>query len=417
MTPLGLGGAWVASELWVIGKAGLPYRVHALNPMKEGYFFFSEDEMAEMNADTNTLYPLGPVDAIKAVVAGPGRFGPRFWSAFGNALAGRREGLRIRLFGLWHFAVACHWAGQLKNEDVAHIHAQWIHASGTVAMYGAWLLDRSFSFTGHAADLFRDRCALLDKIERADFIICISEFHRRFYLENGASPEKLRLAYCGIDTTRFAPGRRTRREGEPVHILSSGRLVAKKGFAILVEACRLLRDRGHSFRCTIAGSGPDEGTLREQIADAGLDALVTLTGETLEQTAVPGFMHGGDIYVLACIWAPDNDVDGLPMMLMEAMACGLPAISTRLVGIPDLIRDGETGILVDPNDPEALADAIMRLSEDEDEACRLATAGRRHLEDRFDLQTCLEPLIDAFREKLQPRDLSSSHPRPPENDT
>jgi glycosyltransferase involved in cell wall biosynthesis len=384
----------------VLSKAGIPFRVHALNPMKEGYFFFSEDETEEMNRETNTLYPLKTADAMKAVLAAPGRFGPRFWSALGNALTGRRESLRIRLVGLWHFAVACHWAGQLMDEDVSHIHAQWIHSSGTVAMYGAWLLGRSFSFTGHAADLFRDRCALLDKIARAEFIICISEFHRRFYLENGARPEQLHLAYCGIDTTRFTPCRRIRAEGEPVHIISSGRLVAKKGFSVLIEACRILRDRGLPFRCTIAGGGPDEAKLRRQIAEAGLERQVTLTGEALAQESVPDFMHGGDIYALACIWAADNDVDGLPMMLMEAMACGLPAVSTRLVGIPDLVRDGETGLLVEPDDAEALAGALMRLAEDEDLARSLAEAGRRHLENRFDLRTCLAPLVGKYREKL-----------------
>jgi glycosyltransferase involved in cell wall biosynthesis len=400
MTPQGLGGAWIANEIEVIERAGIPFRIHALNPPKEGFFFFSPEKTAAMNRDTNTLYPLPVAAAARAVLAAPFRFGARFWSALGNALTGRRETLRIRLVGLWHFAVACHWAGQLARQEVSHIHAQWIHSSGTVAMYGAWLLDRSFSFTGHAADLFRDRCALHDKIARADFIICISEFHRSFYLEHGARPDQLRIAYCGIDTDRFSPARRARPEGAPVHILSSGRLVPKKGFAVLIEACRILRERGVAFRCTIAGSGPDGPALGRQIVEAGLEGDVTLTGETLDQETVPEFMHGGDIYALACRWAPDKDVDGLPMMLMEAMACGLPTVSTRLVGIPDLIRDGETGLLVASDDAESLAEALARLARDDALAARLSGAGRRHLEETFDLRTCLEPLIGAFRERL-----------------
>lgn len=400
MTPMGLGGVWVASELQAIEEAGIPFQVHALHPMKEGYFFFSKQKTADVNEKTNVLYPLSMLDAFKAVLVAPFRFGTRFWSALGNAISGRRESFRTRLVGLWHFAVACRWAGQLVDKPVAHIHSQWIHASGTVAMYGAWLLGRPFSFTGHAADLFRNRCALLDKIERADFIVCISEFHRRFYLENGARTEQLLLAYCGIDTSHFTPRRRRRAQNEPVHILSSGRLVAKKGFPVLIEACRILWERGFPFHCTIAGSGPDEAALRRQVAEAGLESQITLTGRSLEQEALPAFMHGGDIYALACIWAPDNDVDGLPMMLMEAMACGLPAISTRLVGIPDLIRDGETGLLVEPNDAGALADALMRLAQEEELAERLAQAGRRHVEEKFDLRTCLEPLIEAYRKRL-----------------
>ena len=111
-------------------------------------------------------------------------------------------------------------------------------------------------------------------------------------------------------------------------------------------------------------------------------------------------MHGGDVYVLPCVWAADGDVDGLPQMLMEAMACGLPAVSTRLVGIPDLIRDDETGVLVPPNDTAALADAIAGLMGDPARAKRLADAGLRWVHERFDLSDCLEPLIDRYRQRL-----------------
>ena len=399
MTTQGVGDAWVGNELRIVRSADIPFALHAL--MRPGATYFTAPDIAALNEATRYLYPLSQSAVIGAVLAGPTRFGGRFWAALGEALTGPRESLRNRVVGLWHFAVACHWAAQLRDDKVSHIHSQWIHSGGTVAMYGAWLLGRSFSFTGHAADLFRNRQALATKIRRADFIICISEFHRQFYIENGADPDKLRIAYCGIDTTHFTPNRRVRPAGEPVHILSSGRLVEKKGFADLIRACAILRDRGFDFRCTIAGSGPDEAELRTQIAQAGLEDLVTLTGQALKQEDIPAFMYGGDIYTLPCVWASDNDVDGLPQMLMEAMACGLPAVSTRLVGIPDLIHDGETGLLVAPNDPEALADALMRLEADEDLAQTLSEAGYRHLVDKFDLDRCLEALLDEFRARLE----------------
>jgi glycosyltransferase involved in cell wall biosynthesis len=399
MTTQGVGDAWVGNELRVVQAAGIPFALHAL--MRPGATYFTSPDIAALNEGTNYLYPLSRLAVAKAVLAGPARFGGRFFTALGEALTGPRESLRNRGVGLWHFAVACHWAGQLQDKDVSHIHSQWIHSGGTVAMYGAWLLGRSFSFTGHAADLFRNRQALATKIRRANFIICISEFHRQFYLENGARPEQLRIAYCGIDTSHFTPRRRKRDRGQPWHILSSGRLVEKKGFADLIRACAILRDRGLAFRCTIAGSGPDEADLRAQIAAAGLDDLVVLTGQALKQEDIPDFMATGDVYALPCVWASDNDVDGLPQMLMEAMACGLPAVSTRLVGIPDLIRDGETGLLVEPNDPQALADALMRLEADENLADDLSRAGYRHLVDKFDLDRCLDPLLEEFRARLE----------------
>jgi glycosyltransferase involved in cell wall biosynthesis len=355
-----------------------------------------------MGRETNYLYPLPPVATLVNALAAPVRFGTRFAAAFWNALTGERESLRIRAVTLWHLVVACHWAATLRGQDVRHIHSQWIHSGGTVAMYGAWLLGTSFSFTGHAADLFRNRAALRDKIRRADFIICISDFHRRFYLDNGARPEQLRIAYCGIDTSHFAPRPRNRAEGEPFRILSSGRLVEKKGFRVLIEACAILKARGLDFTCAIAGSGPLDSALRAQVRDAGLDGRVTLTGEALKQEAIPDFMEGGDVYCLPCVWASDNDVDGLPQMLMEAMACGLPAVSTDLVGIPDLVIDGQTGLLVPPEDATALADALQRMAGDPALAQRLAAAGRAHVITDFDLGTCLEPLLDQYRKRLEP---------------
>ncbi len=398
MTVRGVGAPWVGNELRVVDRHGIPFRLNALSRPAEGYF--KSEDIAEIERETTYIYPL-PVAAFALnVAAAPMRFGGKFFAALWNALTGPRESVRNRLVGILHFAVACHWAGMMRGESVTHIHSQWIHSGGTVAMYGAWLLDRPFSFTGHAADLFRERAALSDKIARADFIICISEFHRQFYIEHGADPDKLHIAYCGIDTSHFIPNRRQRPKDEPVHILSSGRLVAKKGFADLIAACGLLRDRGLSFRCTIAGSGPDEADLRGQIAALNLEDWITLTGEALQQEDIPDFMATGDIYTLPCIWAADNDVDGLPQMLMEAMACGLPAVSTRLVGIPDLISDGDTGLLVEPEDVKGLADGLMQLAKDENYAQKLAIAGRRHLEDRFDLQNSLDPLMEQFRTKL-----------------
>lgn len=399
MTPQGVGDAWVGNELRIVKAAGLPVSIHGLN--RPGATYFKSEDVDAMARETRYIYPVSSAAVLGAVLAAPLRFGPRAFAALGNALFGRRESFRIRLTALWHFALACHWAASVRGETIAQIHSQWIHSAGTVAMYGAWLLDRPFSFTGHAADLFRNRAALSDKIARAETIFCISEFHRQFYIDEGADPAKLQVVYCGIDTGHFTPRRRVRPEGAPLHILSSGRLVEKKGFAVLIQACALLKARGVDFHCTIGGSGPDEADLRAQIAAAGLEETVTLTGEALKQEDLPAFMGSGDVYCLPCVWASDNDVDGLPQMLMEAMACGIPAVSTRLVGIPDLVIDGQTGLLVPPEEAEPLADALARLGGDEALAQRLAKNGHKHVAEVFDIHTCLEPLLTRYRAALE----------------
>ena len=316
-----------------------------------------------------------------------------------NALFGERESVTTRLTVIAHLFLACHWARSLSARQIGLIHAHWIHSSGTVGMYASWLTGIPFSFTGHAVDLFRDRVALRDKIRRAKFIVCISEFHRRFYLEHGAHESQLVTVHCGIETDRYKFRHRTSLPDIP-HIISIGRLIEKKGLEYLIDACGILRDRGVPFRCTIAGDGPLMDPLRKRIRAIKLETIVEVTGKAVLQENLSEFMQSGDLFAQPCVWSSDNDVDGTPRTLMEAMACGLPSISTRLAGIPDIIQDGESGLLVPPNDANALADSIQRLIEDTQLTDRLSRGGRDKVEREFKLPDCLAPLTDKFQQIL-----------------
>lgn len=398
ITPTGIASAWVANEIDVVRRHGVPVKLHSLWPSKQK--FFSSDWAKELDASTNVIYPVPPLSGSVSVLVAPFIFGSRFFAAMTNAIFGKRENLRNRVVAFGHFLVACHWARKLRGERVDHIHSQWIHSGGTVGMYGAWLLGVPFSFTGHAADLFRERVALEDKVRRADFIVCISRFHEDLFLSLGAKNEQLHIVYCGIDITHFVPRSLPRLPGELIKIVSSGRLVEKKGFAVLIEACTILKQRNVQFRCLIGGDGPQEAELRKMIKVGALEQHVTITGRPLTQEGLPEFMHSGHIYALPCVWAKDGDVDGLPQMLMEAMACGLPVISTKLVGIPDLIEHERSGLLVESGDAVQLADAIQRLIDDPALARRLAEEGGQVVRERFEINTALQPLIRLFEQRL-----------------
>ncbi|HWE37751.1 MAG TPA: glycosyltransferase family 4 protein [Isosphaeraceae bacterium] len=399
ITTSGIGNAWVAAELEVMERKGIPFALHSLRGPHQN--FFGSPWAARLDRQTRRIYPLPPASFALSVLLAPLLFGRRFFEVLGNALVGERESFRGRLASIAHAFVACHWARRLRDGDepVALVHAHWAHSAATVGMYGAWLLGVPFSFTGHAVDLFRDRVALRDKVRRADFIVCISEFHRDFYKKLGARDERLHVVYCGIDADAFAFRRPPRGDRRP-RILSVGRLVEKKGFHVLVDACRALADRGLAFDCVIAGDGPWEARLREQVARLGLEGVVTITGKPLLQEELPDFLAGGDLFAQPCVWSSDNDVDGTPRTLMEAMACGAPSVSTRLAGIPDILEHDRSGLLVEPGDVVGLADALRRLIEDPALADRLARGGREQILRKFQIDDCLEPLADLFRRRL-----------------
>ena len=399
ITTEGIANAWVGNELRIVEQAGIPFRLHAMRPAPQTCF---EAEWAErINQATRVLYPLPLLGMLVSVVVAPFLFRRRLLTSLWNALTGERESTRARLAALAHLFVAAHWARALRSDDVRLVHAQWAHSCGTIGMYGAWLLNVPFSFTGHATDLFRDRVALRDKVRRADTIVCISTFHRDFYRKLGARDDQLVLAYCGVDVDGLVPKpREDTAKKTPFRIIASGRLVEKKGFFDLIEGCRILADDGLAFECEIAGDGPLYEPLREAIQRSGLAGRIRLTGRFLKQERLAEFMHPGDVFCLPCVQAADGDIDGLPQMLMEAMACGIPVISTRLVGIPDLVIDGETGVLVDPGRPDQLAHAVRLIHDDRDHARSLSAAGRRWVCERFDIQRSLAPLLERFRSRL-----------------
>ncbi|MGE3638848.1 MAG: glycosyltransferase [Pirellulales bacterium] len=398
VSTFGVGDAWVANELHELDRAGIPYVLHAVREPPSSYH--SSNWAKELRANTRYIYPIPGFGTLWSAIVAPVLFRRRYFSACLSAFFGERENWRARVAVIVHFFVACHWARMLRHENLSHVHSQWAHSGATIGMYACWLLGKSFSFTGHACDLFRDRVALWEKISRAEFIVCISEFHRQFFLENGAQPNKLIVVYCGIDPTLFTAGSTSDARSGRFHILASCRLVEKKGLRYLLDACRLLLDQGIDFTCTIGGSGPLEGQLREYADELELGDRVVITGKAIQQEDIPEFMHSGDVYCLPCVWAADGDVDGLPQMLMEAMACGLPVVSTRLVGIPDLVVHEETGLLVEPNEAVALAEALARYHRDRALRRKLSIAGREYVLERFDIRDCLSPLLDMYRRKL-----------------
>jgi glycosyltransferase involved in cell wall biosynthesis len=184
------------------------------------------------------------------------------------------------------------------------------------------------------------------------------------------------------------------RSREPL-VVSVGRLVEKKGFAHLIDACLLLHERGVTFRCVIVGEGELEARLRKQIASRGLEGVVEMVGPR-PQEEVFRLVREAAAFAAPCVVGEDRNRDGLPTVLLEAMALGTPCVSTDVTGIPEVIRDGETGLLVPQGDAAALAQAVARLLGDGELRVALAGAARRLVEGEFDISKNSEQLRAVF---------------------
>jgi colanic acid/amylovoran biosynthesis glycosyltransferase len=276
-------------------------------------------------------------------------------------------------------------APDLRDAGIRHVHSHFASSATSAAWYLNQLDDIGYSFTAHAKDIYIETVAqdvLRRKIERARFVVTVSDYNQAHLSTISAAAPVTRI-YNGLDLIQFSPNG-TRPEAPPL-VLGVGRLVEKKGFADLVRACAILRDQGVAFRCQIVGTGDQELALRALIAELELEAIVTLTGP-LPREHLVSFYPRASVVVAPCVIGRDGNRDGLPTVLIEAMALGVPVISTDVTGIPELVVPGETGRLVPQHDPCQLARAMRDAIEQRSCSAAMAAAGRTRVQERFDLR-------------------------------
>ena len=261
------------------------------------------------------------------------------------------------------------WLGPiLLKEGIRHVHT---HFAGIGARTAYWLkkfYEIHYSFTGHANDIFCKTdfpVTTEDLVREADFVVTVTDYSRNWLqARHPGAAKKIHRIYNGIELDGYIQSNPA--PGKPM-ILSVGRYIEKKGFGDLIEACALLRDRGMDFECQIVGGGPLEQPLRAQVARLGLGKIVTLAGPK-PQEEVRNLMAAASLFVLACAREADGGMDNLPTVIVEAMASALPVVSTRLAGVPEMVKNGVNGKLVPEKDPAALADAIEEILGDPERA-------------------------------------------------
>lgn len=379
---------FVVNEILAHEAAGQPIEIFALRDVQETHF---QDILGRVRAPvTRVPDRFSGADAVWSLMAGLRDRLPRGWDALGRmgAMDGRDVAQAVFV------ALAC------EERGIGHLHAHFGTVSTTVARLAAALAGIRYSFTAHAKDIYfdYDEPQHLDlKIRDASSVITVSDYNAGYLRDRfGVSAPKLRRIYNGLDLERFdyAPPR----EGAG-GILAVGRLIEKKGLHILVEAIRLLRAEGRDVSCRIVGHGEEHENLALQIEGAGLGDAVELTGP-LSQGEVMREMRAAALFACPCVVGADGNRDGLPTVLLEAMALGLPCVSTDVTGIPELVRDGETGLIAPEGDPEGLARAIAAMLDGPELRQRLSRAARTLIETDFDVTRSAAALRGVFDEAM-----------------
>ena len=275
---------------------------------------------------------------------------------------------------------------RMRELGVNHVHA---HFAGMAARTAFWIhkfFSIAFSFTAHANDIFSPRkfeIGLNQLVDRASAIVTETDYAARFLRERFSHrADCIHRIYNGLDLADF---QRADFSSKPPLIIAVGRLITKKGFGDLIRACGLLAERGKSFRCEIVGEGPLDNELRYQIDAHRLRNSVILTG-VKPQMELRQRLAAANVFVLPSVIDPDGGMDNLPTVIMEAMATGLPVVSTNIGGIPEMVIENETGLLVQPGDAAAMADAIEKVISDRSLAQKFGESGYERAKALFSIE-------------------------------
>lgn len=374
---------FVLTELLQVERLGYEVKIFSLRPPADGRF---HAKLAELRAPVTYLTSSGikAADLWSELVAATEELGD-----LGAHLA---ELLRLDSRSA---VQAVQLARHCRRLGLTHLHAHFASAGTSVARVAARIAGISYGFTAHAKDIYCDVDPddLRRKLRDAVDVVTVSDFNRAHLTEAyGADADRVRRVYNGLDLSAFPFAEPMER---PATIAAVGRLVEKKGFDTLLDALALLLADGHQVDLVLVGSGALEAELREQAGRLGLADRVTMLGG-LPQHRVAEIVANAAVFAAPCVVADDGNRDGLPTVLLEAMALGTPCVATPVTGIPEIIEHEVTGLLVGERDPRALADALGRMIEDPVLRVGLAKAARDLVETEFDARRQAAVVAEGF---------------------
>lgn len=391
---------FINNELLLLEKHGFELEIYSLRKAREP---FSHENVKHIKATIFYLpeYILPNLfrclpDHIRLLLKKP----LRYLSAFSEALVRsvyRRQSASLRRF----FQAGVLVQQKLVNrENIPFLYVHFIHSPSSVAAYANKLCGIPFGVSAHAKDIYTSRPDQLKrKLRQVSFVTTCTSANKDYLEKYNETNTPIYINYHGINIQKFkyswqAP------EAPPYRILSVGRFVEKKGYDVLLNALQILKQKHIPFIFNHAGSGELEEKIKQQIKDLGLEDCCNLLGTRTHEEIIDLF-RTSHCFALACRIAGDNDRDGVPNVLVEAMAVGIPVISTDTASIPELVTNNKTGILVEPENPEAFAQALETTLANPEKLLPLSRAGRSFVEQKFDNTANIPALVSILKKHIR----------------
>ena len=289
----------------------------------------------------------------------------------------------------------------LPGRKIVHFHAHFAHSPASVAMFASQLSGIPFGFTAHAKDIYTsDPRQLREKIDSARFVVTCTEYNRNHLIKiSKESATPIRRIYHGTDLSLFSENKSEQPE-PPYHILTVARLTAKKGLPTVFKALQILTDRGIQLHYTLIGDGDQRKKILSLIKKLKLGSITRWLGTQPHEVVIEHYRQA-DLFVLGCEVAPNGDRDGIPNVLLESMAIGVPVVATQVSAIPELVDNGYTGLLVPPGSPHQMADAIHRLLTEKKLRYNVIKAGRTHVLQNFDSSVLIRDLAALYSQQIK----------------
>jgi glycosyltransferase involved in cell wall biosynthesis len=387
----GLTTTFIDREVTLLRKMGVQLRIVSI---RKPWTQLSPQQEA-LRTGVRYLLPVDRQGLLNSQIHFLFRRPGRYFGTLIYLLTRPHPSLKARGKTFLHFVEGVYAAYLLRREPGEHLHAHFIDRAATVALVASRLLNVPYSVTAHASDIYVSPVLLPEKLAGAKFVATCTGYNRDYLAKRGQNlfDHKLLCIYHGLETDRY---QRTQfsNPARPI-ILSVGQLMERKGFPYLIEACKILRDRGVDFECRIIGDGPIRAALQAQIHQLGLEDRVTLCGSVSHQQVITEYEQA-TLFTLPAILGSDGDRDGIPNVILEALAMELPVVSTDHSGIPEVVEDGVNGLLVPQANAQALAAAVERLLSDPQMRQTFGRAGRQIVSERFDPQKNIHRLLEAF---------------------